>query len=720
MELKRFKVEDAQFRSTESLASTMSRKTNAQKELELLELREQQRIQHHVWSRSLERNDADMAAVVDLNRSLHAVKRAFCKDPRGELLLLDLGSGRYRLAPDGRDTLLEVVKQADVESSHEEIEYEELLSLQPIKESDLSMDKQELCVDFLLRQKLRRKLLSRIARRLLRIATSMDIAGDIMAAPPPPKYGDLRLNCDEDTVNEEFAPLRAAKDAAWSRIQAAREAEYLKALEKLRRQEATDGTEDPDDPMETGDDSKPDPSKVASSTVGVTTEEEDPLAGDYAILKDYKDAYEKVIVSSLSKSDTPRSASALQDANQPTSTAVQYPILQQERVEDHVAIESGGGIGSLLKGARMSDKDKEDEFKRWQASILARIPDQPTYAELGLEHRVFFLEERRQRVLRKIKEREKQEKANATNLKEEDSSNDEEDDDEDNAEDEERDDGNDDNGQMKIEENNDIKVDAPMEEGQDDDDDDDEKVKQEDGNVPVKVEVGNNASGAAQSSEDAQLLGDAAEVRGTPVKTENPPIEGADAKLVPSGPEGASTDKVTNKEAYGAVDTMELDHVTDERCQLEGSAVSITKVDDGGETKTDTIVENEDGPKSDERLEKVSSSVEDSEVKDEETTPAAPKNESATNDVDPDTVDESTREAEKATVPSNEDNKKPEYMDPPSPKVVRPIKLVAIPSFYEQDMKRIKLVHADLVSQPLRRNIMATLTIATTEFNEGK
>jgi hypothetical protein len=47
----------------------------------------------------------------------------------------------------------------------------------------------------------------------------------------------------------------------------------------------------------------------------------------------------------------------------------------------------------------MSAKDREAEFARWQTSLLSRIPDQPTFAEVGTVNRVFGLEERRERAL---------------------------------------------------------------------------------------------------------------------------------------------------------------------------------------------------------------------------------------------------------------------------------------------------------------------------------
>jgi hypothetical protein len=71
---------------------------------------------------------------------------------------------------------------------------------------------QELCVDFLLRMKLRRKLLNRLARRLNRVAHAMD--GEDVSPPGPPKYGDLRLHVDPAQVQ--------ASEAHWQRQDAAR------------------------------------------------------------------------------------------------------------------------------------------------------------------------------------------------------------------------------------------------------------------------------------------------------------------------------------------------------------------------------------------------------------------------------------------------------------------------------------------------------------------
>jgi hypothetical protein len=51
----------------------------------------------------------------------------------------------------------------------------------------------------------------------------------------------------------------------------------------------------------------------------------------------------------------------------------------------------------------MSVREKEAEYKRWQTALLSRIPDQPTFEELGIKNRVFGLEARRKRLADKEK-----------------------------------------------------------------------------------------------------------------------------------------------------------------------------------------------------------------------------------------------------------------------------------------------------------------------------
>jgi hypothetical protein len=85
----------------------------------------------------------------------------------------------------------------------------------------------------------------------------------------------------------------------------------------------------------------------------------------------------------------------------PATGTFTYTILDQNREEDHLAIKYGAGIGASHRS--MSSKDKEAEWKRWQTSLLSRIPEQPTFEELGYQNRVFLMEERRKVALEELK-----------------------------------------------------------------------------------------------------------------------------------------------------------------------------------------------------------------------------------------------------------------------------------------------------------------------------
>jgi hypothetical protein len=100
------------------------------------------------------------------------------------------------------------------------------------------------------------------------------------------------------------------------------------------------------------------------------------LDEEYNILKEYNDSYEKALL--------------------PTTGAIQYTILDQRFEEDFSNNQMGTGIGS---GHRtMSAREKEAEYKRWQTALLAKLPDQPSFGEIGMENKVFAAEERRKRI----------------------------------------------------------------------------------------------------------------------------------------------------------------------------------------------------------------------------------------------------------------------------------------------------------------------------------
>ena len=382
--------------------------------------------------RSLDRCDTDLAALVELNRSLHTTKSAILESC-GEGTLLDIGQGLVKLAQDGSDSL----------------------------EGKIPKQGQDLCIDFLLRMKLRRKLLNRLSRRLGRLAHAMD--GEDVQPPAPPKYGDLRLHIDPKSVEafaerwrrqeramkiieqrrESFIPAKkeepapnddqaASSDDKSEEKPAAGEEKMIdgegtegetktsvkegnvegaegttadaNAKEDVEMSEAAPGTDMPKDSEKPAEESKSDageqPAKEAESE---PTAEETKSAPDAPPVEETKSGTppttpEEKTMEHVAEEDC---LAALRDYDEaytkeilPSTGTVKYPILNRNVEADHPKY--GAGIGATHR--TMSAKDKEMEYKRWQTAVLQRIPDQPTFEELGMANRVFFLEERRKRL----------------------------------------------------------------------------------------------------------------------------------------------------------------------------------------------------------------------------------------------------------------------------------------------------------------------------------
>jgi hypothetical protein len=369
--------------------------------------------------RSLDRNDLEITALMDLHRSIDAVKQAILRNC-GEETLLDLGEGKLKLAPSS-DSLQAA---EGVELPPEENQY-------------------HLCVDFLLRMKLRRKLMNRLSRRLLRVAHIMD--GNDLQPPPVPKYGEQRLHLDPERI-KAFSEHFANRERAIRTIEMAKKGIYNKessvevattdgpeqvnstdapkeekagekgpeqalstdaSTEEKAAEKETTAPEQPTDSKEPAQASEGDAPESVPSAEDKASEEpllpiaeaqtaeatgdqpvsaeessksmvtgptEDVLEACYQMLIDYKDVYEKII--------------------DPVTGAVYYPALESERETTNTST----GIGAAYSS--MSVKEKEAEDQRWKTALLSRIPDQPTFEELGLENRVFYLEERRKRAMK--------------------------------------------------------------------------------------------------------------------------------------------------------------------------------------------------------------------------------------------------------------------------------------------------------------------------------
>jgi hypothetical protein len=398
--------------------------------------------------RSLGRNDVDLAALLKLNASLYEAKEKILQSC-GELVLLDLGCGRLKLINDELHEETNINSDGaitPVESYENGIAKTEFETAQVSTQHHLTPAQKGVCVDFLLRMKLRRKLCNRLVRRLTRIATAMD--GKDVSPPPPPRYGDLRLLIDPEEVEARVTEWQQT-EAARQRIEASLRGDETvynpktvngtisvstekPSMEKgiqvsydiqdttvksrdnsvvkkktsegapVLTEEATSGsqnepakfskggsmplkvdpvqekkatTEQIDSSQQTSNDKKDDPTKNNKSEY--MDSPFPTLASDYELLQQFDDAYEKVW-------------------DQETKS-FRYTLPLDGREPEYLKIRNGAGIGATIRG--MTLPDRQAEHKRWQTNMLARIPDQPTFEELGLKNRVFFLAERRKRCV---------------------------------------------------------------------------------------------------------------------------------------------------------------------------------------------------------------------------------------------------------------------------------------------------------------------------------
>ena len=366
--------------------------------------------------RSLDRNDVDMSALVELNKSLRKAKETVLRSC-GELVLLDLGSGRLKLIgeelhEDVASTTRGSVGGAGASKSKPGKSNPQ----QQKKQRNLTAAQKEICVDFLLRMKLRRRLSNRLVRRLTRVAYAMD--GKDVSPPGPPKYGDLRFQIDKKALQSKVREWKEKEDAK-NRIEAAIRGMEMENKNKNKNSQVEaeekhekdggdetaekgekEATKDLPDEAKSGkttpkDDTAP---MECSSAIQNETEPENygeiaqhngsnrispnqqyyampELANDFKLLKEYEAAYEKMW--------------------DPSMKFFKYTIGNEE-----VPDPRSGNIGAISVFSNL--EDLKAERKRWQTVLFRRIPQQPSAEELGLKNRVFLLEERKKRYLEEI------------------------------------------------------------------------------------------------------------------------------------------------------------------------------------------------------------------------------------------------------------------------------------------------------------------------------
>jgi hypothetical protein len=421
--------------------------------------------QHRAFlKRSLDRSDNELAAIQTLHRSLRSLKAAIV-EKYGTAALLDIAEGLISISEE--DQSLVVPDPDDDDSSFYTDE-----------------NFQALAKDYLLRLKLRRKLLNRIARRIMRLSQAMDGRFQKVVPPPTPKYGEIRLlsSCEqyqtglkafqedfemrdevkkrvderikaeeaaaaeEDlamepsssmTEPEAVVPVKDENDAKDSEMQTETQTEgdvNNKDETKVKEENEfisadkseSDKKEDENGDMEvdTGadkseSDKKEDENGCTDMEIDTNTEtpapEPEPVISaptsnplpPLLLNKDHQADLEKLIEYDTEYVKT-------KTTHIPTSTTFVKPglspenLLRVEKIEEDFEYDpdtvARGDIGAANRG--MSLKEKVMEWKRWQTQFLGKIPDQPTFEDLGMKSQVFCLKERRELILKGQTEKE--------------------------------------------------------------------------------------------------------------------------------------------------------------------------------------------------------------------------------------------------------------------------------------------------------------------------
>jgi len=386
--------------------------------------------------RSLDRNDQELAALQEIHHRLHALKQEF--EGRNPSLLLELGRGKIRLttatatADDGEDRSLlrsssssphppqstmpsgeQAGKPRDDSNSvivdrlmgtteasinlveellQQALNDEEEQDIGNVQSKETVVSLYDLAVSFLLHFKLRRRLLNRLARRLLRVAHAID-TNKPPETPQLPSYGDLRLHVDAEAVQaldqirhekerilqqqQKFSELTSVSDnAAPIKSTPSRDEGEAKPMEL----ESSDGNVDETKSETTGSEKKevaklPSPETIASCLPRL----------EYQVFMEYKDPYEKRIVMDLPDKDGKKGG----------SPAEYYSLLErrpeEKPKEDYELIPLGAsGIGATSTSRLMtSTTERQAEFQRWKTNFLQKVPQQPTFP-----NEVYFYKER--------------------------------------------------------------------------------------------------------------------------------------------------------------------------------------------------------------------------------------------------------------------------------------------------------------------------------------
>ena len=682
---------------------------------------------HHrrFLARSLGRCDAELAALNKLHKTLRVLKKKIIEE-HGEDALLDLGEGIIRLASPGTphyegggDLLRSAVVRADGGSGPE--------AEVPLPESALA----SMYRDFLIRMRLRRRLLNRLARRLNRVSRSMD--GEDPAPPPAPKYGDMRFSVDE---RKETA-LKREKDRsreAKLRLEARRAEERMReiAAEMSMRDDdndnvpsdADEGKDDgPDnttaeidftvdtlkkEPLEVPSSSSVDPANDELETAAALVASKEQKASDekryqsdLALVAEFDVGYDRIYresgegvggggsdgVRPSSSGSTSRPSTSGSGVSSSSSLEFAYVLAEEarkaecdpdnEEEPDYVAIKYGAGVGAAHR--TMSAREKESEWDRWQADILGRVPDQPTFKELGMDQRAFHLEERRKRAIEEKKKREEVEQKIIEEAKE----------------------------RMPksvvplpyggkelrrpLQGGKELRQSLEESKSEEDDDDDSDDDEEESGDSD------SDGGGSEADVEQGGVLMDSQdELQDETASANDKTVEESKFEENTNNGKGGGD---TQAEAEDMDITMEEDKSSD------GDSDSDEEDESDDENKEEECDEEEEGTKivEDDRahLNKIG---EDMEVE----TPEETVKVKVEVEDNPKEVIIEKKEMEMA--------KKTSVSCPPKRRKL--LSLHAVPSFHDQDLRRIRLIHSDLVSSHVAEHARKRVADATSEYNK--
>ena len=651
--------------------------------------------------------------------------------------MLDLGQGRLTLV---NDELHMKTDSADENNSSDEQQHDLDFPLTPIQK--------QLCVDFLWRMKLRRKLSNRLARRLGRLAHAMD--GEDVAPPAPPKYGDLRLHIDPTAVQQyadhwqrqeaakkrilsmappdpfgSLLPMQVPKreetsqvvtDTEEATVTASKEEEEgltkeegkeeskEEEVKQEKEEEATPMETEPTEeakitvdagkapeapapvdavspeaplnaPVPTGDDKAPPaaqvvheckpPDAVESTDDATSTAVKPPPTASSSILLPPPPMDEAALTEYQRDIDVLREFHSIYEKVwHPTTNTYEYTLAEEEPQEDPTGNNKyPAGIGAMHRS--MSARERETEHKRWHTALLARIPEQPTFEELGLANRVFFLGERRKRCLERDNEQDDEnEEPKTKKLKT---------------------DGDEEDGE-KIESKDENTTAKKLKKDREEEEEADVDEKK-----PKKEEKSDDKKDSKEDDDD---------------DSDSDVLEGDKKAEKKKGKKGSDDESSSDMFDDKSVDEDKADEKAEKKKAKDGSDSDSSDMFDDNSDEEDEKKESKKGKKDSDEDDDDDDSGEKKEEDGERKTiggktPLVPKLK--------------TKDEEEEVKKEEEEEKQEEPI-----KRIRPMSLAPVPSFHEQDLKRICMIHADLMGASMHEHARKRLQDVTKEYNNSK